>query len=305
MTDGRTSHEGQSSSIEEMTVLRSPADVSAVVCTRNSIASIEACLQSLRDSGVGELIVVDANSTDGTRECASRLAHRVVTDSGEGLGAARNQGIAKTSLPLILNMGSDNVMPPGQLSAMVSDFDRLSVQGIGARTIIRGSSYPARGLNGRWRARFRPGPASVIGTPSLFDGNLLRRNPFNPSRRFSDDSELCETWRNSLDARFAISSAFVYEIGKTSWSEVFWRCRMYGESDWEVFQAGSSEGWKTNRKVRSILHPFRQELLTPLATLPTRQRITLLPFFASFTAMRYYFWGHEALIQRKNQHLPN
>ena len=43
----------------------SAGDVSVVVCTLDSIGGIERCLTSLRDRGVGELIVVDAGSTDG------------------------------------------------------------------------------------------------------------------------------------------------------------------------------------------------------------------------------------------------
>ena len=54
-----------------------PRDVSAVVCTMNSISGIRACLTSLRDAGVGQIVVVDANSTDGTREVSQELADLV------------------------------------------------------------------------------------------------------------------------------------------------------------------------------------------------------------------------------------
>ena len=66
------------------------ADVSAVVCTLNSISGIEPCLVSLRSSGVEEIIVVDAGSTDGTREVAGRLADRLLDDPGKGLGQERH-----------------------------------------------------------------------------------------------------------------------------------------------------------------------------------------------------------------------
>ncbi len=89
-----------------------PRDVSAVVCTKNSISGIERCLTSLRVAGVDQIIVVDAHSTDGTREVANSAADIVLEDPGMGLGNARNIGIARTTQPLILNMGSDNVMPP-------------------------------------------------------------------------------------------------------------------------------------------------------------------------------------------------
>ncbi|MCX6393513.1 MAG: glycosyltransferase, partial [Solirubrobacterales bacterium] len=77
-----------------------PADVAAVVCTMNSISGIEKCLVSLREAGVGELVVVDAASTDGTLEVADRMADQVLADPGTGLGRARNLGVAATSLPL-------------------------------------------------------------------------------------------------------------------------------------------------------------------------------------------------------------
>lgn len=274
---------------------RTPQDVAAVVCTLNSISGIERCLTSLRESGVGELVVVDAGSTDGTREVAEGLADRLLDDPGLGLGHARNIGIASTTSPLVLNMGSDNVMPPGQLQQMIDDLERLDVQGVSARTLIEGDDYPSRGLNA-WRAgRFVPGPASVIGTPTLFDGDLLRANPYDDSRRFSDDSELCERWTREFDARFAISNAHVLEIGKTSWHEVLIRCRMYGISDEEVFRHGRREGWSLMRQGQSLLHPARADFVTPITRLPVQEAVTTAPFLAAFAGLRYTFWARRAL----------
>lgn len=276
----------------------SPADVSAVVCTLNSVTGIERCLLSLRQAGVGELIVVDAASTDGTRAIADRLADLVLEDPGTGLGNARNIGIACTTKPLILNMGSDNVMPPGQLAYMISALENGGFQGVSARTTIPGGSYLARGLNA-WRAgRFIPGPAAVIGTPTLFDGALLRAHPYDASRRFSDDSELCERWAREHGARFAISEAIVEEIGKTSWDEVRVRCRMYGISDEEVYRAGVASGWGLCRRLISIGHPLRVDLLQPASRIPMRQAVSALPFLAAFTVMRYAAWAKSSTRRR-------
>ena len=194
-----------------MSVLkRAPADVSAVVCTLNSISGIERCLKSLRAAGVQDLIVVDANSSDGTREIAEQLADKVLTDPGKGLGMARNIGIEHTTKPLILNMGSDNVMPVGELEKMIQALEQKNQgnrQGVSAQTLIEGDDYLSNGLNAWRKGRFLPGPAAVIGTPTLFIGETLRAHPYDPNRRFSDDSELCERWAKEFSATFAISDA--------------------------------------------------------------------------------------------------
>ena len=267
-----------------------PSDVSAIVCTKNSIASAEPCLQSLKNAKVGEIIVVDASSTDGTRAVADSFADLVLEDPGTGLGQARNLGIAASNRDFILNMGSDNVMPPEQLQRMLATLTRESVAGVSAQTWIAGSGYVAFGLNA-WRAgRFLPGPAAVIGTPTLFRGDLLRASPFNPARSFSDDSELCERWAKDFGAQFEISDAVVWEIGKNTWSQVIARTKMYGISDYEVFSSGTKKDWSWGRKCESLAHPFKVDFLGPMTVLEPKRALTGIPFLMTFLTLRYASW---------------
>jgi glycosyltransferase involved in cell wall biosynthesis len=276
----------------------SPLDVSAVVCTLNSISGIERCLISLREAGVGELIVVDAHSADGTREVAQRLADRLLDDPGTGLGNARNVGIAQTTKPLILNMGSDNALPPGQLQQMIEFLEVGEFAGVSSRTVIDGEGYASRGLNAWRRGRFRSGPASVIGTPTLFRGDLLRANPYDSTRRFSDDSELCERWADAFGAKFGIADAYVLEVGKTTWEEVAVRCRMYGISDHEVYRNGIASGWSISRRAKSLAHPLRVDFISPLGSQSLSQAIPAIPFLAVFTLLRYRGWVEAAIKSR-------
>lgn len=277
---------------------RTPAEVAAVVCTRNSINGIKRCLDSLRASNVGEIVVVDANSTDGTRAVAEQVADRVLQDPGIGLGNARNIGIASTTAHFILNLGSDNVLPKGQLQKMIDYLEGYGYQGVSAQTRIRGTDFISRGLDSWRTGRFPPGPTKVIGTPTLFEGQLLRVHPYSPDRRFSDDSELCERWARDFGARFAISDAYVEEIGKATWDELCVRCRMYGESDAEVFRAGVRQGWNSFRKVRSLGYPLRADLFTPAKRLGGKRGVRALPFLALFTALRYQGWLNYVLKAR-------
>lgn len=267
-------------------------NVSAVVCTMNSISGIRRCLESLRASGVGQLIVVDAHSTDGTLEVAQEVADVVIQDPGVGLGMARNIGIAQTSGALILNMGSDNILPPGELIKMIDNFSNGDFQGVSAQTHVLGDSYVARGLN-VWRSgKFTSGPRPVIGTPTLFDGNLLRANPYDATRRFSDDSELCERWTREFGARFGISEAVCLELGKVSWKEVEIRALMYGESDYEVFTHGrETQGWGLTRSVNSLLHPVKSDLVEPLTSDQNLvEKVIAIPFLTAFIFLRYTGW---------------
>ena len=272
-----------------------PSDVSAVICTMNSISGIEQCLTSLRASDVGEIIVVDAHSTDGTLDVAAGLADAVVADPGTGLGNARNMGIEHTTRPLVLNMGSDNVMPSGQLQRMIDTLIHGEYQGVSAQTIIEGDDLVSRGLNAWRKGRFIPGPAVVIGTPTLFLGDLLRAHPYDSSRVFSDDSELCERWEREFGARFGISDAFVTEVGKTTWPEVMVRCRMYGISDEEIFRLGRADGWTIPRQARSLTHPLRADLLAPISHLRAPEAVTNAPFLVAFTVLRYAAWARQAM----------
>jgi len=275
---------------DESMIATTASDVSAVICTMNSISGIEQCLISLRDSGVGQIVVVDANSTDGTKEVAEESADLVLRDTGQGLGNARNIGIAQTTGRLILNMGSDNVLPKGELQKMINYLREGDFRGVSAQTRVSGQNYVAVGLN-VWRAgRFPEGERPVIGTPTLFEANLLRSDPYDPSRRFSDDSELCERWTQNHNARFAISDAVCLELGKSTWSEVKIRAKMYGISDHEIYSQGEEMGWRTARKLKSITHPLVADLITPLRHSTPIQAISATPFLAFFTGCRYLGW---------------
>ena len=265
-------------------------DVSAVVCTLNSIASIKSCLSSLRSAGVGEVIVVDGGSTDGTLTVAHSHADLVLNDPGKGLSVARNTGIRESRCSLILNMGSDNTITRAELQKMIGWLESTDSQGVSSQTVVEGSSYVARGMNA-WRAgRFRTGPAKVIGTPTLLLRILLEQEPFDEGRRFSDDSELCERWLRVFGAHFEISDAHVGEIGKTSWSQVVARCRIYGISDYETYRSGRESGWSVGRRILSWVHPLKSDFILPLKRNSLSTSFLVLPFLFAFTLLRYLSW---------------
>jgi glycosyltransferase involved in cell wall biosynthesis len=95
--------------------------VAVVVPARDSSATIGATLDALAAQTVAaDVIVVDNGSNDGTAEVAEShpAVDRVIRRRrGEGPGAARNDGVAAASAPVIAFTDADCVPTPGWLAA--------------------------------------------------------------------------------------------------------------------------------------------------------------------------------------------
>lgn len=218
---------------------------------------------------IGEIIFVDGGSVDGTLEIGSRMGHMTLNDQGEGLSAARNLGVKHASKDLILNFGPDNELAPEELEALLDAYASTDCSGLGMLTVVEGTGYWSKLLN-HWReSRFRPGRVNVIGTPSLFEANLLKINGFNEERRFSDDGELGE---RLLAQGFCLRTvdAKVLEIGKATFRETWVRWRMYGVSDAEYVLNHLSRKSSTRVVFQSLTHAFRKDLLLPFKRLRCR-----------------------------------
>jgi hypothetical protein len=265
-----------------------PGNVSVVVCTKNAVDIIRPCLESLSRLSILEVIVVDAGSTDGTREIVHEYGYRLASDNGEGLAAARNLGIQLSSGDLILNFGPDNTTTLQDLAESIAYLADSGCAGISFTTSVDGSGYLAKAMN-FWRSvRFRTGPAKVIGTPTLFYSSILKLNPYNASRNHSDDGELCDRLA-SLGHRFAIGPGNCFEHGKTNLASIVETWGRYGTSDFEHFNAHLSNKSSLKTLLSSLAHPLRVELLIPMRTEPVAF-IPYLPFLLLLVFLRYSGW---------------
>jgi glycosyltransferase involved in cell wall biosynthesis len=265
-------------------------DVTAVVCSWNCVSTIGDCLNSLKKNRLAEIILVDADSNDGTRAIASGLADAILTDPRRGLATARNLGIARARSKYVVNVGADNVMPPGSIARMIDCLEKGKYAGVSATTILRNArlSYFARAMNEYKRARYFSGERSVIGTPTLFARSVLAANPYDEVMSWSDDGDLC-TRLAETGARFAIADVEVFEIGSENLRSIAYRWKGYGKSDWETYSK-YSPGWSFARRVKSLLYPLRNELLRPFARMGLFRGMAILPFLLLITVIRYRSW---------------
>ena len=149
--------------------MRQFADLSAVIPALNAEAHLEACLAAI--AGVGEIVVVDGGSRDGTVALAQRLGARVLA-APPSRGGQLAAGIAATPAPWLLLLHADTRLDPGWRAAAADFMEHpLRDARAGYFRLVLDSAHPwARRLERivAWRSR-------TFGLPYGDQGLLLSR----------------------------------------------------------------------------------------------------------------------------------
>ena len=125
--------------------------VSVVIPTYNEGGSIGRVLDDIPASLVTEVLVVDAGSTDGTREIAAARGARVIVEPRRGYGRACLTGVAAASEPdIVVFLDGDYSDRPRELGRLLDP--------------IRDRQGRHRPRVRAWQAASRPGRCP--GTPS-------------------------------------------------------------------------------------------------------------------------------------------
>ena len=140
--------------------------VSVIISTYNRVdqlpAAVDACLAQ-ETSDPYELLVVDNNSTDGTRQwIEQRIARgearlRYVFEPHQGLPYARNAGIAQAQGRILAFTDDDISVGPGWVSAIVRAFERHPDVGmVGGKVLPRWPPHVPR-----WFSRLQWAPLAL------------------------------------------------------------------------------------------------------------------------------------------------
>jgi glycosyltransferase involved in cell wall biosynthesis len=262
-------------------------DTSVIICTKNCEDSIEKVIISVMKNNPLEIIVVDAKSTDRTRDIAKKYATKILTDPGKGLAVARNIGLRDAKGEYIFFLGPDNVIGSKSLEKLKKYLLKHKYVGTAALTRVknRNLNYFTRGLDLRWQLRFFEGQREVIGTPYIFKSEILNKYQFDPKMSWSDDSDLAVNLARD-GYKVGYSNVLCWEIGFEDIKSILYRFRMYGKSDYEYYHKYSSQ-WKLKRRIKSLLHPLQAEFIEPLKKLKSIKFFYYLPFFFLITLYRY------------------
>ncbi len=93
--------------------------LSAVIPTINEENTIGEIIDELRNSGVLEIIIVDTNSTDRTRDIAREKGARVIEQPRKGYGRAYKTGLKEVTGDIIICLDGDGTYPTNMVRPFV------------------------------------------------------------------------------------------------------------------------------------------------------------------------------------------
>jgi len=110
------------------------ADVCVLLPTLNEAETIGDVIDGFRAEGFDNVLVVDGDSSDRTREVAADHGARVITQSGSGKGQAVREGVESIDAPYVLMADGDGTYRPEDADAMLEPlFDGRAEHVIGNR----------------------------------------------------------------------------------------------------------------------------------------------------------------------------
>ena len=266
--------------------------VSIVVCTRNNRENIERVVQSIINEQPYEVIVVDGDSSDGTREVLKKMPVKLITDPGKGLAYARKIALEHVSGDYTLFVGDDNIIQAGSVKRVLDYIQSHDWCGGAYQTRIDNPKecYWANCSNWRWKVRFKEGERKVIGTPYMFETKLLKRASYDENCGDADDADMEKRIRQMTLKPFGYTNQICIEIGRNNFAATKERFRRYGKSDEEYWNK-YKDSWTLGRKIKSILHPFRDEFCVGIhGVAPFYMKLYVLPYLLIITFLRYQGW---------------
>ena len=113
-----------------------------MVCVKNQSTLLKRILRQIVSYvPYKNLIVIYGKSTDGTKEVAESFTEKVFWDGDEGLGAARNLGIQKSSSELVAMIDADVILTKYWHQQLIEEFKKPRLQ------LLWAHAFMAMGIN--------------------------------------------------------------------------------------------------------------------------------------------------------------
>jgi glycosyltransferase involved in cell wall biosynthesis len=180
--------------------------ISVVIPAFNEENLLPLCLGALQKQTVApfEIIVIDNNSTDGTRACAEHFGARVVEEPSQGIYAAAVCGYNAARGDIIARIDADTRLPSNWIERLQH---RLSDDSVGAVTgpgeFYDGAQWARQAAQVCYMKAYFWSVGTALGQPPLFGSNCAFRT--NLWRQVKQEVHQDETLFDDIDLSFHVA----------------------------------------------------------------------------------------------------
>ena len=183
--------------------------VSIVTISFNQAAFLPACIESVlgQDYEDIEYIIVDAGSTDGSREIINRHSSKlaqVIFEPDEGPADGLNKGFSCATGDIFYYINADDILLPGAIRHAVENFPRLTETDVlcgNGYQLDKGGAVVRKIFSTKWSlSRYVYGTSNAVQQATFF-----RREAFDRAGGFNIDNHTC--WDGELLVDMALSGA--------------------------------------------------------------------------------------------------
>ena len=165
-----------------------------------------------------ELIVVDNNSTDNTRQVAEKYGAKVVFEGKKGVASARDKGFREARGEIIVCTDADSIVPENWLEKMVSAYEKEpDLVGFGGLGVLYSGTVTARAaarylFSGFWFLdKILSGGWNLAGfNMSVKKAAFLKIGGFDTNLTLGEDIDLAERLRSV--GKVKIDSSFLVNV---------------------------------------------------------------------------------------------
>ncbi|MFC4989991.1 S-layer glycoprotein N-glycosyltransferase AglJ [Saliphagus infecundisoli] len=173
-----------------------PESVCVLVPTLDEAPTIGAVVSGFRDRGYTNVLVVDGDSDDDTREIARERGARVMTQSGSGKGQAVREALEVVETPYVVLVDGDGTYDPADVEALLAPLSAGYDHVIGNRfadmdddAMARLNGVGNRLVNGAFRFIHGGEYADILSGYRAFRTEAIRRLPLS-AEGFTIETEL-------------------------------------------------------------------------------------------------------------------
>jgi len=204
----------------------------------NEENNIGDCIKSIKNCGINKIIVIDGGSIDKSISIVKKNKIKCYVKKNKGLGFQRSVGIKHSKTKYIAIIDADHRPTKKVFLRLLKDLKKFNYSGIQPNLIQKKNlnyfqkSYQAlNDINVN-----KNGPRDVIGTPSLWNGKIIKSINYNKKiTAGSDDTELCIRLKRK---GFVVggSSIKVQTLYRHKFSQYLKKFLWYGKGDAQLIR---------------------------------------------------------------------